>query len=150
MFLVRLGKAIRNLALALINATLILLAICLWFGWKLMAEVNGVTQNMASNLVSAQPALDRIDTLRAEIVGLRTDLADLRETGSDTADAAVAKLQDRAAGLEARLAEFQNMSQYLADDPGIILDRAVSTAVTQLAHEAQGMLQCKIAPTAAD
>ncbi|MFT5438253.1 MAG: hypothetical protein ACI9MJ_000111 [Alphaproteobacteria bacterium] len=56
----RLGRTLRNLGLALLNATLILVALCLWLGWELASTMTSITSDFAANLVS-------IDQVRGEI-----------------------------------------------------------------------------------
>ncbi|MEW2914348.1 hypothetical protein [Leisingera sp. JC11] len=91
------SKTLFDLAKALLNATLILLALCLFLGWKLMAATEVVT-------AAAADAADRLTPLHTAVTGLQEEVAALRnavQDGSSTAFAA------RFAQLEARLAQLQ-------------------------------------------
>jgi len=65
---------ILDLLKAMINATLMLLALCLFLGWKLVGSVQDVTGKVTEAVVQITPVQDRIQDLRLEVVGLRSDI----------------------------------------------------------------------------
>lgn len=74
----RLGRALRNLGLAHLNAALILVALCHWLGWQLASTVKSITSDFAANLVSIDPMRDEIRDLTGELAALRADIATAR------------------------------------------------------------------------
>ncbi|UWQ81108.1 hypothetical protein K3725_08965 [Leisingera sp. S132] len=84
-----------DLAKALLNATLILLALCLFLGWKLMTAAEGATANAAA-------IADRVLPLRTDLEALQAEAAALRSTAQDSTATAASLTR-----LEARLAQVQ-------------------------------------------
>lgn len=142
MFGLRLGHVIKNLALAMLNATLILLALCLWLAWKLSAEIDDITDDFASNLIKVQPLRDDIATLTGQVGLLRQDLEQLRGESAGAAEAAIARLSERTDQLDAGLTKVNGLFDRLSADPEALLDQATRSAVSQLANEAQDMMHC--------
>lgn len=125
-----LGRAAWGVLVALINATLILVALCLWLGWKMVSEARGIGNDLAQNLVLLQPLQDPIRELSSEVTGLRADLAGL--DGKAEASAAVAALQTRLAAIEARILATTDRADALLADPGLLVDRAVDRTAMQI------------------
>lgn len=137
-----LGKTLKNLVLALLNATLILLAVCLWLGLRIASEVRAVSDNLHVNLTQLQPLQNGVTSVTSEIAGLRADLAAISERDV-IAPETVAKLRERARQLDTRLTNLSQMADQLAADPGILAERAASAAITSLGNEAQELLGCR-------
>ncbi|KIC19737.1 hypothetical protein [Leisingera sp. ANG-DT] len=99
-------KTLFDLAKALVNATLILLALCLFLGWKLMAAAEGVTANAAAIADQAAP-------LRTAITGLQSDVAALRSSMQDgsVSSARLTQLEARVAKVQDSLAEMRTLPQ---------------------------------------
>lgn len=145
----RFWTALRNLALALVNATLILLALCLWLGWRLTAEVHAVTGDVArtvtQNLTPVQPLRDEVALLTGQVAGLRADLAAAGDQA--TMPEAVKRLEAEAEQLQARLAALSQAAEHLTVDPGLLIDRAAAAAAGSFGDEAQRLRGCKAAAT---
>ncbi|WP_299910213.1 hypothetical protein [uncultured Paracoccus sp.] len=148
----RLWPTLRNLILALLNATLILVALCLWLAWRLTSEVHAVTADvageLAQNLVPVQPLRDEVAALTGEVAGLRADLAAVREGAA--LPEAVEQLGVAAEGLQARLAGLAEKTEAVTADPGLLIDRAVAAAAGKLGDEAQELIGCRAAAEAKD
>ncbi|ROU03331.1 hypothetical protein [Histidinibacterium lentulum] len=127
-----LGRTAKNLFLALLNATLILLALCLWLAWNVLSTAERVSEQMAVAAGTVTPLREGIEALTAEIAGARADVADLRvgleasETGS--AD----QVAERLAGIEAEMARLRGALQDLSIDPDPLIDRAMTAAFAEL------------------
>ncbi|WP_027243992.1 hypothetical protein [Leisingera daeponensis] len=95
-------RTVADLAKALLNATLILLALCLFLGWKLMAAASAVTAN-ASQIAS------RVEPLHTAVTGLQGELASLRAALQDrpARDGAEALSAARLDRVEERLNQLQ-------------------------------------------
>ncbi|NSY36957.1 hypothetical protein [Leisingera sp. ANG59] len=103
------AKILYDLTKTLLNATLILLALCLFLGWKLMAAAEGVTANAAA-------LADRVTPLRTSVTGLQAEVAALRGSLTEgTASAArFDKLEERLAQLQASVSEMRALPQQAA------------------------------------
>ncbi|NVK12541.1 MAG: hypothetical protein HWE35_00010 [Rhodobacteraceae bacterium] len=104
-------KNLIDLAKALLNATLILLALCLFLGWKLMDAAGGVTANAAA-------IADRVTPLRTAVAGLQEETASLRaalQDGTGTAPAVrLEQLEHRLAQIQDSLSEMRGLPQQAA------------------------------------
>ncbi|KIC25771.1 MULTISPECIES: hypothetical protein [unclassified Leisingera] len=102
-------KTLFDLAKALVKATLILLALCLFLGWKLMAAAEGVTANAAAIADQAAP-------LRTAITGLQSDIAALRSSMQDgtVSSARLTQLEARVAKVQDSLADMRTLPQQAA------------------------------------
>lgn len=145
----RFWTAIRNLLLALLNATLILVALCLFLGWRLTAEIHAVTgdvaESLTENLAPVQPLRDEVAVLTGEITGLRADLASVRDGAGEAMPEAVERLGAEADRLQARLAALSQKAEAVAADPDKLIGRAVAAAAGRLGDEAQDLIGCKAA-----
>jgi len=119
-----LGRRIGNLLLALLNATLILAALCLWFAWSALATAERVSEQLGSAAETVLPMRAEITTLTEEIAAARADLA----ARGPVRDADTSALEARIAGVEAQLAELTAAVSALAADPEALIDRAVTSA----------------------
>lgn len=110
-------RTVADFAKALVNATLILLALCLFLGWKLMAAASVVTAN-ASEITS------RVAPLQTAATGLQEELASLRAAlqdppGQDGADrlsaARLERVEERLNQLQANLAGIRQLPLQAAE-----------------------------------
>ncbi len=122
-----LGRTLWSLVLAVVNATLILLALCLWLGWNVLAEARAVTGGLAQGLARLNPVTAELSGLRSEVAGLRGDLAALHGQCEG-----VAALSDRLAALDTRLEVAAAQLDAAVTDPGPLIDRAVDRAAEHL------------------
>lgn len=130
-------QTILDLFKAMINATLILLALCLYLGWMLMSSVQGVTTKVTEAIVQITPVQDRIQDLQLEVSGLRSDLVSLPEQ-------AVSSQLD---GLDQRLASLQKEMSKLRQLPNDIIQTAAQTAATSLAEQLSQPASCLPPPS---
>ncbi|WP_226629785.1 hypothetical protein [Alloyangia pacifica] len=127
-----LGKTIKTLLLALLNATLILVALCLFLALQLSKRVEQVTDSFARNIVTIDPLRQEIATMTAEVSGLRADLGSLREGGSDMTTEAAQRITARLDTLDTRLDAASQRIERLLDSPEDLVDRAVERAAEEL------------------
>jgi len=130
-------KTILDLLKAMINATLILLALCLFLGWILMSSVQDVTGKVTEAIVQVSPVQDRIQDLRLEIAGLRSDLISLPEQ-------AVSNQLDK---LDQSLTSLQQEMSELRQLPNGIVQTAAQTAATQLVGQLSEYASCLPPPS---
>jgi hypothetical protein len=125
------GGVLWSLLLAMINATLILVALCLWLGWHVLSETRAITDRVADSIPRLTPVKDEIAGLRAEVTGLRSDLAGLQGQ-PEGASPVVAGLGERLDQLEGRLAATGDRIDAMTSDPGALIDRAVDRLALQV------------------
>ena len=145
----RLARALGGLALALLNATLLLTVLALFFGWRLAATAERVTATAAA---SAAAQLDRLDPVAGEIAALREEVAGLRAEIAVGAGEGAEALAARLDTLEARLdAAADGLGPVLAAaraDPGLLVDRAVVAGVAEVGRQLAALRGCRAAEAA--
>ena len=124
------AKTLKDLLLALLNATLILLALCLFLGWKLAQSVENIRAGFAENLQVVAPLKDQAQGIRGELAALRSDLDAIRSQGGVADSATAQKLNATLArldGLEDRMSTAQERLAGLAEKPEDLIDYAITT-----------------------
>jgi len=127
-----LRKSVRNLALALLNATLVLAALCLWFAWNTMSAAERVSSQLRQAAETVLPLREKVSGLTDGIEALHTEIASLRARGG-AAGENVTALELRLAGVEAQLEGITEAVTALRPDPDILINRAVTAAFASLA-----------------
>ena len=106
-----LPQTLGQLALALLNATLILLALCLWLGWGAASAVRDVSGDMAMRKEVLTGLRDDLQGLKAEVAALRSDLAQGKTPDGPRIDA----LDTRLATISENLARTAEAANRMAD-----------------------------------
>lgn len=136
------GKTLKDLFLALLNATLILVALCLFLLLMLVNRANSLTDSLADNLRVVAPLQDSVQETGAEIRALRSDLAEIRDQSGAASSATMQRIEDRVAGMEDRLATMQTNLTELRGAPERLVDHAIAQAGEQLAVTAFRIRNC--------
>ncbi|WP_157132152.1 hypothetical protein [Roseobacter sp. AzwK-3b] len=131
-----LGRSIRNLVLAFLNATLILTALCLWLVWGALSAAERVSEQIGEAARAVLPLRTDITTLSKEIAAARTDLA----TPSMARGIDTSTLEARIAGAEMQLAELTAAVTALGADPDALIETAVTSAFDSLGKSVADML----------
>jgi prefoldin subunit 5 len=121
------GRRLGDLALALLNASLILAALCLWLAWSALRAAERVGEDLRQVSENVLPLRAEIAGLSAEIAAARDDLARLREAG-----AATEALEAQVAGLETELRELTETVRSLAAGADVTVEQAVEAAFASL------------------
>ena len=148
----RVLRTLAHLGLALLNATLILAALCLFLVWRVLTSAEAVAERFETALTTTAarlaPVETQLDALTVEVTGLRADLAGLRAEAGAAGTAGAEALAARLDRLEARLAPLDDGAARLAEvadaagsDPGAALDRAVDRAVAAAGAEATAAVE---------
>jgi hypothetical protein len=117
-------RKIGSLILALLNATLILSAICLWLAWGALSSAERVAVQIGEAAETVLPLRAEIVALTGEITAARSDLAALSTEGAGDR----AALERRIAAVEVELARLTGAVTALDADPEALIDRAVTSA----------------------
>lgn len=104
-------KILFDLIKACLNASLILLALCLLLGWKLLAAAEGVSANAAAIAQQVQPLHAAVSRLQDDVAGLRSEI--LSGTGT-AASARLAKLEQQLAQVQDSLQQIRALPQQAA------------------------------------
>jgi hypothetical protein len=115
-------KTILDLFKAMINATLLLLALCLFLGWMLVSSVQDVTAKVTGAIDQVAPVQDRIQDLRVELAGLRSDIVSRPELA----------VSDQLNALDKRLKSLQHEMSELRQLPEDMIRIAAQTAAAEL------------------
>ncbi|MCB1310912.1 MAG: hypothetical protein KDK29_03045 [Sedimentitalea sp.] len=126
------AKTLKNLALALINATLMLIALCLFLAWQLAIKADDITENIAGSLTVITPVKDRLEATQAELAGLRADLAAVKAETGDEAGEAMGELKTRIDALYAKLGEVEAAIAGIKTSPEAMIDQAVTSTAVQV------------------
>lgn len=130
------GRSVGNLLLALLNATLMLAALCLWLAWGALSSAERVTDRIAEAAETVVPLRAEIRRLTDEIAVARTELGARRAENA----AGTAVLEARLEGVEAELARLTAAVTELGADPEALIDRAVTSAFEGLGESVADIL----------
>ena len=86
-------KTLKDLGLAMINATLILIVLCLFLAWKVTSKADQVASNFARNLVTIQPLREDIQGTTTELAALRQDLAQISRQSDGLQSASLQRIE---------------------------------------------------------
>ena len=129
-------ETLKNLVVAMINATLILVALCLFLALKLTNTTERVVGAFASELQVLEPLTQSIQQLSTEVSDFR-DLAEQRKANPSFEDLTAAQqTQTRLAAIQTRLDDLQATLDQIASTP----DRLMNTAITTGADKAANVL----------
>ncbi|MEM0946822.1 MAG: hypothetical protein AAGK37_05420 [Pseudomonadota bacterium] len=121
-----LGRTLWNLFLALFNATLILLALCLFLGWKVAEATNGIAAEVANRLAEFSPVRDELRSLADDIEGLRDTLATAQDSADARRTAAYAEMRGEVEALASRVDAVVEKAETLVEAPEDLIDHAVA------------------------
>ena len=121
-------KTILNLLKALLNATLLLLALCLFLGWQLLASARGVSENLGEISARFTPIYDQLQTMNTEITSLNLAL-----TQSEAPDSA--EMRFRLARLEEQLSRINAETEQMSELPAQVVTTAMEAAMQSLSAE---------------
>lgn len=125
------GRTAANLALAVLNATLILAAICLWFAWGAFSAANDVADTLSEATARITPVRSDIQSLTSEIAELRSALSEIQASAQNE-PARLTAVTDEISALRAEIASVGTKLETIAADPDNLIDRAVKATFDEL------------------
>lgn len=131
------GQRIGQLALSLVNATLLLAVLLLWMAWSVLSAAERVSSQFSNAAATALPLRSDIIALTDEVTAARADLAQLRATGEQDS----AALAMRLSAVEAQLTELTAFVAGLGAEPGQLIEEAVTKAFDRLGVIVVSILQ---------
>ncbi|MEX0367177.1 MAG: hypothetical protein AB3N22_13970 [Ruegeria sp.] len=134
------AKTLKDLVLALLNATLILLATCLFLGWKLFATLKEAREGFAENLSLVAPLRDDVRGVRSDLQDLRSELVAWKETGA--AQPQIQRTLTRLNEIEGRIEAAQTRLSDLADKPEQLIDYTITKSADAFANRVADLRGC--------
>ena len=138
-----LGRTLWNLFLAFLNATLILLAVCLWFGWRLADTVQGISTEVTRAVAEATPIRDDLRGLTDEVSALRADLSSLRDSSDGFSSFTFARYEQKLDDFGGRLSELGQRMESALSDPDALIETAISATADELTGFVIEMRHCR-------
>ncbi|MBV1896370.1 MAG: hypothetical protein KUG70_07920 [Rhodobacteraceae bacterium] len=135
-------KVLKDLCLALLNATLILLALCLFLAWKVANTADNVASNFASNLVVVEPLKAELQAMTGELVNLRQDVAQVLARPGEIQSATLQRIETRLEKVDARMSDASKSISNLSQAPYLLVDYAIETASDSIAQKAGYLRGC--------
>jgi len=144
----RLLTTLKDLALALLNATLLLLALCLFLAWQVAQTIDGTAARFAASLVDLGPLRTELQALTDEGAALRAELAALRDLPANVHANASGTLADpataqRLAQLEARMAQANARIEGLAGRPEALLRETIDYGADRVSQSLADLMGCR-------
>lgn len=127
-------KTLKDLLVACVNATLILVALCLFLLWQLSGTVERVTAEFARNLEVLAPVNARINDLTQEVASLRQDLKE----GSATE-----AVRQQLSELEAQAKELSETLNRISDTPERLMQSSIRTTAESAASALLELRGCE-------
>lgn len=121
-------QTIFDLLKALMNATLLLLALCLFLGWQLFASAREVTDRLGEISENLIPLHSQLQTVTQEVSLLRQALD--RSPPADSAE-----MRQMLSQLETQLAAIKGKAQALQQLPAQLVSTSVESAIRSLSQE---------------
>lgn len=79
----------------MLNATLILLALCLWLRWQLASTVHSAADAFAKGMTAIEPLTKNVEFLGSEVLALRGDIGAIQTSTLDAQSASMQLLQSQ-------------------------------------------------------
>ncbi|MEX0339988.1 MAG: hypothetical protein AB3N11_13225 [Arenibacterium sp.] len=129
----------KDILLALLNATLILIALCLWLAWQLGDTISAATTEFSERVANVKPLRGDVQSMTAQVAALREDVAALRQSSDAPQKVAVNDLLDRLDQIDIRVSGTLDRVDHLVSHPGDLVEIAVERAgarIQSMVHQA--------------
>ena len=141
------AKTLKDLVLALLNATLILLALCLFLAWMVFDRANQVADTFADAVQVVTPLRTQTQEIVAQLEGLRGDLDALDKDTSVENVRQLAEIRSELATLNTQLNEVHKRIDDLSDKPSQLLDQTITATADAVAVRLTALRGCVPAPS---
>jgi hypothetical protein len=135
-------QTLQNLILACLNATLILVFLCLLTAYFAFKKVDGIAKTFAQNVVSITPFVEEVSALNMTLIGLREDIGVLRESPSADGDAASHRLEARLDKIQSDIDVFNERIGNISNAPTKLIDHAIDKTAFVLKNGFYEMRSC--------
>ncbi len=136
-------KTLKDLALALLNATLILVALCLFLAWQVAQSGERIAASFADNINVLSPVSDNVSALVSEVEALRADLSTALKDQDGFTTPRLTGLQTRADQLDQDLAHIRQALNNLSETPDRMVEVAVDRTADRINASIETLIQCR-------
>ena len=140
----RMGETLRSLGLALLNATLMLVLLCLILGYMVSREVSAISSNLSESLGAAAGVREEIREMTGELALLRAEVAEVRSGGVAGGQGVAERVDARLEAVGARIDGASARLEALAANPGDLVDRAIEATARQVTKGIADLRQCSL------
>lgn len=142
-------KIFKDLALAMINATLILILLCLVLVWRINVTANTLTEAFARNVQVLAPVQADVRQMTAELVALRSDIEAIRLQSGPFSSSLALRVDAQLDGLENRMSALSASMTPLLENPSDLIDKGIESAIGHAASAIANLRGCTAQPQAA-
>lgn len=125
-------KIVKDLFLAVLNATLILVAVCLILGLMVARTAERAADRFHDGIETIRPLQTQVSDATAALVGLREDINALRTRPGALSPEARASLEARIDALSATMAQMETRFEELDEIPERLASSAINTAADRI------------------
>lgn len=140
----RIWGTVGNLILALCNATLILLALCLWLAWNVVGTARSIATEVGTRIGDLQPVRVEMAALTGEVAALRASLEAMAAQEGGATVVALQGLRDQVVVMDQKFAGLNARLGAVIDDPTALIDHAIGTAATAAQAGISGLMNCSV------
>ncbi|MEO9573635.1 MAG: hypothetical protein ABJ263_13025 [Tateyamaria sp.] len=133
--------------LAMLNATLILVAVILLLLVLLLTKANSLSETFAQSLVAIKPLEAGIETINSEISKIKSDVVALKQQSQGISFTRLQELDAGIGKIESHLSDINSSMSTLAQTPERLLDDAVAVAAEKAVEGAERLRGCVPAGT---
>ncbi|MEQ8654123.1 MAG: hypothetical protein RIC87_16780 [Kiloniellales bacterium] len=142
----RLGRTIGNLLLALLNATLILVALCLFLGWQLAEEVSAITDHVGQKMVKLEALGNEVSSMSAEMTALRSELSKQSVQADPMTLQKMQELSAKLDRIDQGMADTKGRVDAILEEPNALVDRAVDRTTANIKEIVAYFANCPAEP----
>ena len=126
-------KILKDLLVACLNATLVLVAVCLFLLWQISGTAERITAEFANNLNVLTPISERISKLSEEVAGLREEVRQ-----ASVSEATRQKLN----ALETEAKRLNDTIENISNTPERLMQSSISTTADSVASVLTDLRGC--------
>lgn len=142
-------KIFKDLAFAMINATLILILLCLFLVWRINVTANALTETFAQNVQVLAPVQADVKNMTAELVALRSDIEAIRLQSGAFESSLALRVDAQLDGLESRMTALSASMSPLLENPSDLIDKGIESAIGHAASAIADLRGCVAQPKSA-
>lgn len=135
-------KTLKDLFLAMLNATLILVIVILLLLFALFSKANALSETFANSLVALEPLKTGIDTVNSEVDKMKAEVIALKQQSQGISLTKLEKLEAEIGRIEAHLSDINASVSTLAATPERLWDDAVASAADGAVRSAERLRGC--------
>jgi methyl-accepting chemotaxis protein len=135
-------RTLKDLALAMLNATLILIVLCLFLAWKIADKADQIAASFARNLITVEPLRQDIQGAIAEMATLSRALEQMSSQSVELTAAGLQQMQSQVEQINARMNTARQSITTLTETPTKLIDYAVDATADRLTLSINDLRGC--------